>query len=171
MGLKTGWAQRRLDLTFLCLDRAAHVQWTTKICHHAAQSNNFMLGSSRSPTEMRSEWKTQNMSFKRWPDYPYFLLPHFPLFRVVEMQEILDQQLAEEAAEAEGGGTMASITNARRTAKYFSCSVWFISSCLFIKRKIISSVPVLQTVSINASNAVVFFFSGLQKDNYISSFF
>ncbi|XP_071923488.1 exocyst complex component SEC6-like isoform X1 [Coffea arabica] len=38
--------------------------------------------------------------------------------RVVEMQEILDQQLAEEAAEAEGGGAMASIANPRRTAKY-----------------------------------------------------
>ncbi|XP_020269122.1 exocyst complex component SEC6 isoform X2 [Asparagus officinalis] len=37
--------------------------------------------------------------------------------RVVEMQEILDQQLAEEAAEAEGGGTMASIANPRRSAK------------------------------------------------------
>ncbi|KAL3504635.1 hypothetical protein ACH5RR_034476, partial [Cinchona calisaya] len=36
---------------------------------------------------------------------------------VVEMQEILDQQLAEEAAEAEGGGAMASIANPRRTAK------------------------------------------------------
>ncbi|KAK2978601.1 hypothetical protein RJ640_006720 [Escallonia rubra] len=39
------------------------------------------------------------------------------LFMVVEMQEILDQQLAEEAAEAEGGGAMASIANPRRTAK------------------------------------------------------
>ncbi|KAF5193049.1 Exocyst complex component sec6, partial [Thalictrum thalictroides] len=37
--------------------------------------------------------------------------------RVVEMQEILDQQLAEEAAEAEGGGAMAQITNPRRSAK------------------------------------------------------
>lgn len=37
--------------------------------------------------------------------------------RVVEMQEILDQQLAEEAAEAEGGGAMASIANPRRNAK------------------------------------------------------
>ncbi|KAK3025692.1 hypothetical protein RJ639_042032 [Escallonia herrerae] len=37
--------------------------------------------------------------------------------RVVEMQEILDQQLAEEIAEAEGGGAMASIANPRRTAK------------------------------------------------------
>ncbi|KAM0936842.1 putative exocyst complex component EXOC3/Sec6 [Dioscorea sansibarensis] len=37
--------------------------------------------------------------------------------RVIEMQEILDQQLAEEAAEAEGGGTMASIANPRRSAK------------------------------------------------------
>lgn len=33
------------------------------------------------------------------------------------MQEILDQQLAEEAAEAEGGGTMESITNPRRDKK------------------------------------------------------
>ncbi|XP_048131260.1 exocyst complex component SEC6 isoform X3 [Rhodamnia argentea] len=37
--------------------------------------------------------------------------------RVVEMQEILDEQLAEEAAEAEGGGAMASIANPRRSAK------------------------------------------------------
>ncbi|KNA18126.1 hypothetical protein SOVF_073680 [Spinacia oleracea] len=37
--------------------------------------------------------------------------------RVVEMQEILDHQLAEEAAEAEGDGAMASIGNARRTTK------------------------------------------------------
>ncbi|KAL5992217.1 SNARE-binding exocyst subunit S6 [Asimina triloba] len=37
--------------------------------------------------------------------------------KVVEMQEILDQQLAEEAAEAEGGGAMASIANPRRSAK------------------------------------------------------
>ncbi|KAF3976364.1 hypothetical protein CMV_000450 [Castanea mollissima] len=37
--------------------------------------------------------------------------------RVVEMQEILDQQLAEEAAEAEGVGALASIANPRRTAK------------------------------------------------------
>ncbi|CAA2994430.1 exocyst complex component SEC6 [Olea europaea subsp. europaea] len=33
------------------------------------------------------------------------------------MQEILDQQLAEEAAEAEGGGALASIANPRRSAK------------------------------------------------------
>ncbi|KAH9692262.1 exocyst complex component SEC6 [Citrus sinensis] len=37
--------------------------------------------------------------------------------RVVEMQEILDQQLAEEAAEAEGDGVMATIANPRRSAK------------------------------------------------------
>uniref|UniRef100_A0A7N0TUC4 Exocyst complex component Sec6 n=1 Tax=Kalanchoe fedtschenkoi TaxID=63787 RepID=A0A7N0TUC4_KALFE len=37
--------------------------------------------------------------------------------RVVEMQEIFDQQLAEEAAEAEGGGAMASLSNPNRTAK------------------------------------------------------
>lgn len=37
--------------------------------------------------------------------------------RVVEMQEILDQQLAEEAAEAEGDGALALIGNARLTTK------------------------------------------------------
>ncbi|KAH9618036.1 hypothetical protein KSS87_014833 [Heliosperma pusillum] len=37
--------------------------------------------------------------------------------RVVEMQELIDHQLAEEAAEAEGDGAMASIGNARRTSK------------------------------------------------------
>ncbi|KAI3900240.1 hypothetical protein MKW92_011106 [Papaver armeniacum] len=37
--------------------------------------------------------------------------------RVVEMQEILDQQLAEEAAEAEGADAMATVANPRRTAK------------------------------------------------------
>ncbi|TXG53184.1 hypothetical protein EZV62_022353 [Acer yangbiense] len=37
--------------------------------------------------------------------------------RVVEMQEILDQQLAEEAAEAEGEGVMAAIANPHRTAR------------------------------------------------------
>ncbi|XP_074567206.1 exocyst complex component SEC6 [Curcuma longa] len=37
--------------------------------------------------------------------------------RVIEMQEILDQQLAEEAAEAEGVDAMASIANPRRSAK------------------------------------------------------
>ncbi|KAG8383031.1 hypothetical protein BUALT_Bualt05G0142000 [Buddleja alternifolia] len=37
--------------------------------------------------------------------------------RVVEMQEILDEQLAEEAAEAEGGGAMETIANPRRNAK------------------------------------------------------
>ncbi|KAL9665568.1 hypothetical protein QQ045_020989 [Rhodiola kirilowii] len=37
--------------------------------------------------------------------------------RVVEMQEILDQQLAEEEAEAEGVEAMALITNLRQTAK------------------------------------------------------
>ncbi|KAF5784694.1 putative exocyst complex component EXOC3/Sec6 [Helianthus annuus] len=37
--------------------------------------------------------------------------------RVVEMQEILDEQIAEEAAEAEGGGAMASIANPNRAGK------------------------------------------------------
>lgn len=34
------------------------------------------------------------------------------------MQEILDEQVAEEAAEAEGDGAMASVTNPRRSAMY-----------------------------------------------------
>ena len=34
------------------------------------------------------------------------------------MQEIIDQQVAEEAAEAEGAGAMATIANQRRTTKY-----------------------------------------------------
>lgn len=45
------------------------------------------------------------------------------------MQEILDQQVAEEAAEAEGAGAMATITNQRRTAKYtspFPCQIKFL---------------------------------------------
>ncbi|KAK6940100.1 Exocyst complex component EXOC3/Sec6 [Dillenia turbinata] len=43
--------------------------------------------------------------------------------RVVEMQEILDQQLAEEAAEADGDGLMASITNPPRNVKKSSNAV------------------------------------------------
>lgn len=34
------------------------------------------------------------------------------------MQEILDQQIAEEAAEAEGDGAMASVANPRNTGMY-----------------------------------------------------
>lgn len=34
-------------------------------------------------------------------------------YRIVEMQEIHDQQVAEEAAEAEGGGALASVANSR----------------------------------------------------------
>ncbi|KAG9140243.1 hypothetical protein Leryth_014677 [Lithospermum erythrorhizon] len=45
-----------------------------------------------------------------------------PEFWVVEMQELLDQQLAEEAAEAEGGGAMESIANPRRNAKKTTAS-------------------------------------------------
>ncbi|KAK9072166.1 hypothetical protein SSX86_008598 [Deinandra increscens subsp. villosa] len=37
--------------------------------------------------------------------------------RVVEMQEILDEQVAEEAAEVEGGGAMASVTNPQRAGR------------------------------------------------------
>ncbi|KAG6737921.1 hypothetical protein POTOM_059453 [Populus tomentosa] len=49
-------------------------------------------------------------------DLKRYFIP-FPLSRVVEMQEILDEQVAEEAAEAEGGGAMATVANPRRSAK------------------------------------------------------
>ncbi|KAJ8430264.1 hypothetical protein Cgig2_022722 [Carnegiea gigantea] len=60
---------------------------------------------------------------KTWETFEKTLWDHIGNFfkhskeRVVEMQEILDQQLAEEAAEAEGDGALASIGNARRTTK------------------------------------------------------
>ncbi|XP_020527712.1 exocyst complex component SEC6-like [Amborella trichopoda] len=65
----------------------------------------------------------QSVTFlQRWTLYKLIsvcLLPSIVgALRVVEMQEILDQQLAEEAAEAEGGEAMASIANRRRSAKY-----------------------------------------------------
>ncbi|KAH9692265.1 exocyst complex component SEC6 [Citrus sinensis] len=58
-----------------------------------------------------------------WETFEKTLWTHISNFyklskeRVVEMQEILDQQLAEEAAEAEGDGVMATIANPRRSAK------------------------------------------------------
>ncbi|XVF61092.1 hypothetical protein PTKIN_Ptkin08bG0101500 [Pterospermum kingtungense] len=58
---------------------------------------------------------------RTWETFEKTLWGHIANFyklskeRVVEMQEILDQQLAEEAAEAEGGGAMASIVNPRRS--------------------------------------------------------
>jgi exocyst complex component 3 len=42
----------------------------------------------------------------------------FTYSRVVEMQEILDQQVAEEVAEAEGDGALASATNTHRSGMY-----------------------------------------------------
>lgn len=44
-----------------------------------------------------------------------FLVTSF--FRVVEMQEILDQQQAEEAAEAEGAGPMSNLPAPRAIRK------------------------------------------------------
>lgn len=57
---------------------------------------------------------------------------YFPA-RVVEMQEILDQQLAEEAAEAEGDEAMAAIANPRRAGKYVSdvivyCHIFYLQT-------------------------------------------
>lgn len=55
----------------------------------------------------------------KWTGYLNLVLTYNGFFyqRVVEMQEILDQQLAEEAAEAEGEGAMASVANPRRPGK------------------------------------------------------
>lgn len=49
------------------------------------------------------------------------------------MQEILDQQLAEEAAEAEGDEAMAAIANPRRAGKYVSdvivyCHIFYLQT-------------------------------------------
>ncbi|AEE35237.1 Exocyst complex component SEC6 [Arabidopsis thaliana] len=49
--------------------------------------------------------------------FVYGIYSQIITFQVVEMQEILDQQLAEEAAEAEGEGAMASVANPRRPGK------------------------------------------------------
>lgn len=46
------------------------------------------------------------------------------------MQEVLDQQLAEEAAEAEGGGAMATVVNPRRTSKYLLKLISYLSFLL-----------------------------------------
>jgi len=59
-------------------------------------------------------WGHISNFFKLAKESPHTLVH---ALRVVEMQEILDQQLAEEAAEAEGAGAMASITNPRRVTK------------------------------------------------------
>ncbi|KAK1305059.1 hypothetical protein QJS10_CPB11g00117 [Acorus calamus] len=62
----------------------------------------------------RTLWGHISNFFKLAQESPQTLVR---AIRVVEMQETLDQQLAEEAAEAEGGGTMTSITNPHRSAK------------------------------------------------------
>ncbi|GJW75641.1 exocyst complex component SEC6 [Tanacetum coccineum] len=60
---------------------------------------------------------------RTWETFEQTLWSHISNFfelakeRVVEMQEILDEQVAEEAAEAEGGGAMASVANPRRAGK------------------------------------------------------
>ncbi|CAL9121076.1 unnamed protein product [Musa textilis] len=59
---------------------------------------------------------------RTWETFEKTLWGHISNFfklakeRLIEMQEILDQQLAEEAAEAEGVDTMQSITNPHRSA-------------------------------------------------------
>ncbi|KAI4305803.1 hypothetical protein L6164_029146 [Bauhinia variegata] len=54
--------------------------------------------------------------------------------RVIEMQEILDQQIAEEAAEAEGDEAMATMANPRRTDKKATGSM--ASSKTLVKQKL-----------------------------------
>ncbi|KAL7245761.1 hypothetical protein ACSBR2_000990 [Camellia fascicularis] len=60
----------------------------------------------------RTIWGHISNFFKLAKESPQTLVR---ALRVVEMQEIIDQQLEEEAAEAEGGGAMATISNPRRT--------------------------------------------------------
>lgn len=59
-------------------------------------------------------WRHVSNFFKLAKESPQTLVR---AIRVIEMQEILDQQLAEEAAEAEGVDTIAAVTNPRRNAK------------------------------------------------------
>lgn len=47
----------------------------------------------------------------------FYIFCWFSCFRVVEMQEILDQQQAEEAAEAEGAGPMSNLPAPRAIRK------------------------------------------------------
>ncbi|XP_065855524.1 exocyst complex component SEC6-like isoform X2 [Euphorbia lathyris] len=64
-------------------------------------------------------WEHINSFYKLSKESPQTLVR---AIRVVEMQEILDEQLAEEAAEAEGGGAMATVANPRRSANKKSTS-------------------------------------------------
>ncbi|GFS33050.1 similar to SEC6 [Actinidia rufa] len=54
--------------------------------------------------------------------------PFLPV-ELFEMQEVLDQQLLEEAAEAEGGGAMSTVANPRRTAKLPLIMLVFLPAC------------------------------------------
>ncbi|CAA0831614.1 Exocyst complex component SEC6 [Striga hermonthica] len=64
-------------------------------------------------------WGHMSNFFKLAKESPQTLVR---ALRVVEMQEILDEQLATEAAEAEGGGEMDSIANPRRNANSIASS-------------------------------------------------
>jgi len=68
----------------------------------------WMIGNSNQPVEEFTLSKNNVILFSLCFSYS----------RVVEMQEILDQQIAEEAAEAEGDGAMASVANPRNNGMY-----------------------------------------------------
>ncbi|KAL7116568.1 hypothetical protein ACP275_03G012600 [Erythranthe tilingii] len=62
----------------------------------------------------RTLWGHVSNFFKLAKESPQTLVR---ALRVVEMQEILDQEVATEAAEAEGGGAVESVANPRKNAK------------------------------------------------------
>ncbi|KAL7154591.1 hypothetical protein ABFS83_03G011900 [Erythranthe nasuta] len=62
----------------------------------------------------RKLWGHVSNFFKLAKESPQTLVR---ALRVVEMQEILDQEVATEAAEAEGGGAVESVANPRKNAK------------------------------------------------------
>ncbi|CAK7323622.1 unnamed protein product [Dovyalis caffra] len=77
-------------------------------------SNFFKLSKESPQTLVRS---LRYVSDKPFRLLSFAIVSPFRFSRVVEMQEILDEQVAEEAAEAEGGGAMATVANPRRSAK------------------------------------------------------
>ncbi|KMZ63677.1 putative Exocyst complex component sec6 [Zostera marina] len=77
-------------------------------------------------------WETFETTLWRHIENFFYLAKESPqtlvrALRLIEMQEILDQQLAEEAAEAEGGGSIASVSNPRRTTKKSTTGTYPIS--------------------------------------------
>ncbi|KAG8383018.1 hypothetical protein BUALT_Bualt05G0140200 [Buddleja alternifolia] len=77
--------------------------------------------------------------------------------RVVEMQEILDEQLAEEAAEAEGGGAMETIANPRRNAKYLPDQLMHQHLAYYLVARSVCAQKHLEIISHHFTNLSGFF--------------